>query len=73
MMNRRLSLMLVLWACLLSPAWSGSALAQELGVSRERVRQLEGRALDTIRRSVRQEAAQRGWARASDELTATAA
>jgi RNA polymerase sigma-32 factor len=48
-------------------------LAQELGVSRERVRQLEVRALDTIRRSVRQEAAQRGWARASDELTATAA
>jgi RNA polymerase sigma-32 factor len=39
-------------------------LAQELGVSRERVRQLEVRALETIRRSVRQEAAPRIRARA---------
>jgi RNA polymerase sigma-32 factor len=48
-------------------------LAQELGVSRERIRQLEVRALETIRRSVRQEAAQSGRARAPDEVTAAAA
>ena len=47
-------------------------LAQELGVSRERVRQLEVRALETIRRSVRQEVAHRGRARAPDEVTAAA-
>ena len=48
-------------------------LAQELGVSRERVRQLEVRALETIRRSVRQEVAHRGRARAADDVTAAAA
>ena len=47
--------------------------AQELGVSRERVRQLEVRALETIRRSVRQEAARRVRAHAPDEVTAAAA
>jgi RNA polymerase sigma-32 factor len=48
-------------------------LAQELGVSRERVRQLEVRALETIHRSIRQEATRRVRAHAPDEATAAAA